>query len=118
MFVRAFFECLQLQLDGDDIIDFTDNNLRQRLVLDFADLLLENFFLPTVASSKQTPQPSSAPRSSIQRAQGGEYELPGTHDRCRSFGASAFSVIAIAVLSRKFDRKEQRRVSRATVPTR
>ena len=50
IFVRAFFECMQLRLDDDDVIDFTDNDVEKRLhsaVLDFADLLLENFFLPS-----------------------------------------------------------------------
>ncbi|KAK2754368.1 hypothetical protein FQN54_007012 [Arachnomyces sp. PD_36] len=110
IFVRAFFEQMQLRFDGDDPIDFSDKGLENRLhdsVIEFADLLLENFFLPMVAAGKETPQPSPAPLSAIQRAQGGEYEYTGTPDR-----VSVLRSLCLrrdrhrCVISRKFDRRE------------
>lgn len=53
IFVRSFFESMQLQIDGDDAIDFDDKDLEKRLhnaVNEFADLLLDNFFLPRLKS--------------------------------------------------------------------
>lgn len=49
MFLHAFFDTMPVTLDGDDDIDFSDENLEEQLrqaFVEFADYLLDNFFLP------------------------------------------------------------------------
>lgn len=59
-----------------------------------------------VASSKQTPQPSPAPLSAIERAQGGSHEFTGTPNRI-----SVLRTLCLqrdrhcCVISRRFDSK-------------
>jgi hypothetical protein len=106
IFLRAFFDPLDLDITSDQDINFDDDDddLEDQLgekLTSFADFLLDNFFLPrqisslplTVvvgapltfniftikASGHQTPQPSPAllSASAIRKAQG------GARGRCR-----------------------------------
>lgn len=52
MFLRAFFDTMPVTLDGNKDIDFSDKNLEEQLreaFVEFADYLLDNFFLPCKA---------------------------------------------------------------------
>ncbi|WEW59200.1 hypothetical protein PRK78_004669 [Emydomyces testavorans] len=104
-FLRAFFNFMQLDIASEGDIDF-DDQLLQNLIA-FADLLLDNFYLPLKASSKQTPQPSPAHLSAIQRAQGGVHSYAGTPERLSHLrGSCLIRDHHRCVVSRKFDSQE------------
>lgn len=104
IFLRAFFQALDLQIDSEDDIHLDKNDSEsehlQSGLTQFADYLFENFFLPCKidatspissfftnvvlvrASSGKTPQPSRRIYSAIQRAQGGGVQdFVGTPER-------------------------------------
>ncbi|KMW68967.1 hypothetical protein, variant [Blastomyces dermatitidis ATCC 18188] len=104
MYLHAFFNIMPVNLNGNEDIHFSNENLEQQLreaFIEFAEYLLDNFFL----LCKKPPQPSPAPHSTARRALGtrvcwntrstifpsGCLPCP-THHRC--------------VISRKFDFKE------------
>ncbi|PGH00080.1 hypothetical protein GX51_05977 [Blastomyces parvus] len=97
-FLRAFLKYMNLDVAGEEEIDFDDEDLEKQLgqnLIAFADFLLHNFFLPRLlliqrpiyiwirstsrftvkASGRQTLQPSPASLSAIQSAQGGTREF-------------------------------------------
>ncbi|KAK7415185.1 hypothetical protein QQZ08_012413 [Neonectria magnoliae] len=85
-FLRAFFESAGLEIDAEqEDIDLTDAATQAKLrdsLVNFAEYLFENFFLPLKSSTKKTPQPSPASHSAVQRAQGGEGQnFLGTPER-------------------------------------
>ncbi|KAI0977461.1 hypothetical protein F4678DRAFT_16139 [Xylaria arbuscula] len=78
-FLRAFFQAVDIQISGDEVISFED--VRSKF-FDFGDYLFNNFFLPVKASTKKTPQPSPALHSAVQEAQGrGGQQYVGTGPR-------------------------------------
>ncbi|KAK4245794.1 hypothetical protein C7999DRAFT_33794 [Corynascus novoguineensis] len=109
-FLRAFFGSLELSMDGDEALD----EAIQSKFFNFADYLVNNFFLPLKASSRQTPQPSPAFHSAITRLQGG-VEFVGTKERISALrGACLTRDRHRCVVTRRFDRTEAlERVARA-----
>ncbi|KAI5865282.1 hypothetical protein GGS23DRAFT_558544 [Durotheca rogersii] len=104
--LRAFIEALELSTD-----EVEDDDLEQLgpKFFDFADYLLDNFFLPLKASSKKTPQPSPTIYSAIQGAQGdGETQaFPGTASRVANLRrACLLRDRHRCVISRRFDLQE------------
>ncbi|KAI1428899.1 hypothetical protein F5Y12DRAFT_799984 [Xylaria sp. FL1777] len=74
LYLRAFFRSAALSVTGDNV-DFSDKHLEEEVcssLLSFADYLIDNFFLPLKASTRKTPQPSSAHSSAFEYVQGGE----------------------------------------------
>ncbi|KAG5288301.1 hypothetical protein I7I48_10498 [Histoplasma ohiense] len=109
-FLRAFFDTMPVTLDSDSDIDFSDTVLEEQIrtaFTGFADYLFDNFFLPLMASSQTTPQPSPITHSAVQRALGGEQEFSGTPDRLSSLrGICLTRDRHRCVISRKFDSRE------------
>ncbi|KAK2737831.1 hypothetical protein FQN57_007389 [Myotisia sp. PD_48] len=107
-FLRAFFNSVELDsIDQEIDVDWNnkllENSLRLKLI-EFADFLLDNFFLPLKATGKTTPQPSPAPLSAVQRALGGEQDYLGTPDRLSTLrGLCLLRDRYRCVISRKFD---------------
>ncbi|KAK4154842.1 hypothetical protein C8A00DRAFT_42457 [Chaetomidium leptoderma] len=100
-FLRAFFRSLELSID-EDIGSELDEQVRTRF-FGFADYLINNFFLPIKATTRQTPQPSPAFHSAVQRIQGGG-EFAGTPDRLSALrGACLIRDRHRCVVSRSFD---------------
>ncbi|KAI1962128.1 hypothetical protein LOZ47_003134, partial [Ophidiomyces ophidiicola] len=108
--LTAFFDFVTLPIDGEEEIDFSDKAFEDALRKDliyFADLLLDNFFLPLKAAGQQTQRPSPAPLSAIQRAIGGDQEYAGTPDRLSVLrGVCLIRDHYRCVISRQFDSKE------------
>ncbi|OJD20479.1 hypothetical protein ACJ73_08186 [Blastomyces percursus] len=106
-FLRAFFQ--SMKVDVEENIDFDDEELEDQVgsnLATFADLLIDNFFLPLKASSHHTPQPSPTHLSSIQSVQG-RHEFTGTPDRISVLrGSCLIRDHHRCVISRKFDQKE------------
>ncbi|RWA12170.1 hypothetical protein EKO27_g2922 [Xylaria grammica] len=65
-FLRAFFQAVDLRIDGNEHINF--EAIRSKF-FDFGDYLFNNFFLPVKACTRMTPQPSQAPHFAVQEAQ-------------------------------------------------
>ncbi|KLJ09675.1 hypothetical protein EMPG_14904 [Blastomyces silverae] len=109
-FLRAFFESMNLDVAGEEDIDFDYEDLEKQLgknLIAFADVLLDDFFLPLKASGQQTPQPSPAHLSAIQRAQRGTHEFTGTPDRISVLrGSCLIRDRHRCVISRRFDQRE------------
>ncbi|RYO88588.1 hypothetical protein DL763_005932 [Monosporascus cannonballus] len=105
-FLLAFFQAMGLSIDKDGDSNFEEIG---SAFFDFADYLLDNFFLPLKASGKETPQPSPAVHSAVQRAQGGEETQGyiGTPDRISTL--RQFCLVRDrhrCVISRRFDQRE------------
>ncbi|KAK3690482.1 hypothetical protein B0T22DRAFT_515937 [Podospora appendiculata] len=111
VFLRGFFRSMKLLLDEPDV-DLSDEQVEGDLraaLFEFADYLLDNFFLPLKASTRKTPQPSPAYHSAIQRAQGAALpqNLVGTPERVSALrGACLVRDGHRCVVSRKFDLRE------------
>ncbi|KAL2256825.1 hypothetical protein VTK26DRAFT_1067 [Humicola hyalothermophila] len=102
-FLRAFFDSLELSMDGDEA---RDERIRSKF-FGFADYLIDNFFLPLKASARKTPQPSPAYHSAIQRLQGSGVGFAGTPERISALrGACLIRDRHRCVVTRKFDRTE------------
>ncbi|KAL7620219.1 hypothetical protein AAE478_009212 [Parahypoxylon ruwenzoriense] len=104
-FLRAFFRAMALSIDEDED---TDNFEPPRSgFFDFAEYLLDNFFLPLKASAKKTPQPSPAYHSPVRGGHGGAQGFFGTLDRVSALrGACLVRDRHRCVISRKFDQAE------------
>ncbi|RYO84436.1 hypothetical protein DL766_008527 [Monosporascus sp. MC13-8B] len=105
-FLLAFFEAMGLSIDKDGDSDFEHI---ESTFFDFADYLLDNFFLPLKASGAKTPQPSPAVHSAVQRVQGGgeTQGYIGTPDRVSDLRAQCLARDRHrCVVSRKFDQIE------------
>ncbi|KAL8420514.1 hypothetical protein RB594_003345 [Gaeumannomyces avenae] len=117
LFLSSFFGHLDLPLAGgiDSDIDFSDPQVKARLcqsVDDFADYLMDSFFLPLKAASNRTPQPSPITHSAVQRAQGAALHQSGvgTPDRVSTLRGTCFVRDRHrCVISRKFDTIEGRK---------
>ncbi|OAA54148.1 hypothetical protein SPI_09082 [Niveomyces insectorum RCEF 264] len=106
LFLRAFFKAMALALDGhglsgDRELDF---EVLKPLFVDYADYLMDNFFLPLKASTRRTPQPSPAFHSAVLRAQGSEAPaFVGTPERLSSLrGTCLVRDRHRCVITRKF----------------
>ncbi|KAL8329816.1 hypothetical protein RB597_005210 [Gaeumannomyces tritici] len=133
LFLSSFFGHLDLPLAGgiDPDIDFSDPQVKARLcqsVDDFAEYLMDSFFLPlkisfpsppgqsntclsllVKAASNRTPQPSPITHSAVQRAQGAALHQSGvgTPDRVSTLrGTCLVRDRHRCVISRKFDSVE------------
>ncbi|KAI5921713.1 hypothetical protein F4810DRAFT_330693 [Camillea tinctor] len=105
-FLRAFFQAVDLRIDGDELVNF--ENIRSKF-FDFGDYLFDNFFLPVKASTKKTPQPSPASHSAGQEAQGGQ-QYVGTGSRLSDLRRDCLIRDRHrCVISRKFDLAEAQR---------
>ncbi|RSL86880.1 hypothetical protein CEP52_015693, partial [Fusarium oligoseptatum] len=91
-------------------IDFEDSTHRAELragLDEFADYLVDNFFLPIKASTKKTPQPTPASHSAVMRTQRQGHVFSGTPERIASLrGACLMRDRYRCVISRKFDKAE------------
>ena len=127
VFLQAFFQTANIAID-DDAFDLSERDLEASVALavsEFADFLVDSFFLPCMcplalhlpvtdngllvrASTKQTPQPSPAIHSAIQRAQGGGVQdFVGTPGRLSELRGECLVRDGFrCVVSRQFDRKE------------
>ncbi|KAL7950151.1 hypothetical protein V8C42DRAFT_309616 [Trichoderma barbatum] len=110
IFLQAFFQSMALSIDDERDLDFSDNEMIEKLAStfsNFSDYLLDNFFLPLKASTKKTPQPSPAFLSATLDAQGGEQLFLGTLDRVAALrGHCLVRDRHRCVVSRKFDSNE------------
>ncbi|KAI1332186.1 hypothetical protein F5Y16DRAFT_358776 [Xylariaceae sp. FL0255] len=111
-FLRAFFQSIHLPVVRDGTADVDgdgDPDTFRSYVFDFADYLMDHFFLPLKASTKKTPQPSPAFDSAIERVQQGGLRAPfvGTPDRLSALrGACLIRDHHRCVISHKFDKAE------------
>ncbi|PHH73972.1 hypothetical protein CDD83_4640 [Cordyceps sp. RAO-2017] len=109
-FLRAFFRSMALSMDGEEPVNFDQESLAVEFgsaLFNFAEYLLDNFFLPLKASAKKTPQPSPACHSAVQRVQGGAPEFAGTPDRVSVLrGACLVRDRHRCVVSRRFDQAQ------------
>nr|KMM70092.1 hypothetical protein CPAG_06404 [Coccidioides posadasii RMSCC 3488] len=78
-FLRVFFNVMGLDISSDEDINMDDDQMPSKFI-DFADVLLEQFFFPLKAGGKITPQPSPAHLSAIQSVQS-PHEIVGTSER-------------------------------------
>ncbi|KAI1119836.1 hypothetical protein F5Y10DRAFT_149237 [Nemania abortiva] len=103
-FLRTFFLAMALSIDGQQAEDDAEN-LRSAF-FDFAEYLMDNFFLPLKGSTRKTPQPSPAYHSAIERVQvGGKFS--GATDRVSALrGACLIRDRHRCVISRNFDLHE------------
>ncbi|KAK1827291.1 hypothetical protein QBC39DRAFT_178961 [Podospora conica] len=116
-FLHAFFRCMDLDMgddDGDHVDLDDDNDDLARKLSDFADYLLNHFFLPLRALTNKTPQPSPVYSAVIQRTQGREERInsfPGTPEARVSQlrGTCLVRDRYRCVITREFDIKEATR---------
>ncbi|QSS65890.1 hypothetical protein I7I51_06741 [Histoplasma capsulatum] len=105
-FLRVFFNIMGLDISSSEDINTDDSQIRQKFI-DFADMLLEQFFVPLKANGKITPQPSPAQLSAMQSVRS-PHEISGTLDR-----VSYLRALCLArdkhrcVISRVFDSQEE-----------
>ncbi|UZP37066.1 hypothetical protein NXS19_004882 [Fusarium pseudograminearum] len=105
--LTAFFEFLRLPISSDDNVDFGDADELKTRLYEFADYLIDNFFLPLKASTKKTPQPTPASHSAIMKTQRQDHVFSGTPERLASLrGACLLRDRYRCVISRKFDKTE------------
>ncbi|EKJ72467.1 hypothetical protein FPSE_07348 [Fusarium pseudograminearum CS3096] len=94
--------------DEDEDIDFDDPNRRDELrasLDNFADYLVDNFFLPLKASTKKTPQPSPASPSAVMSTQA--HGFAGSLERIANLrGACLIRDRYRCVVSNKYDHAE------------
>ncbi|KAI1382543.1 uncharacterized protein F4822DRAFT_150778 [Hypoxylon trugodes] len=102
--LRAFFRAMALSMgDDNQSIDFEELRL---VFFDFADYLLDNFFLPLKASTKKTPQPTPTFRSAFGDVQGAA-AFVGTPARVSALrGDCLVRDRHRCVISQKFDQRE------------
>ncbi|KAK0718752.1 hypothetical protein B0T21DRAFT_295268 [Apiosordaria backusii] len=108
IFLRAFFQAMDVQIDGKNDIDFdTDERLGSALT-QFANHLVDHFFLPLLASSNKTPQLSPAPNSAFMQVQGGGVpDFVGTPEQVTALRQDCLIRDRHrCVISRRFDVKE------------
>uniref|UniRef100_A0A8H7NPJ1 HNH nuclease domain-containing protein n=1 Tax=Bionectria ochroleuca TaxID=29856 RepID=A0A8H7NPJ1_BIOOC len=111
-FLRAFFDSAGIPIvntfNGEEV-DLADADQRAALhnsILNFADYLFENFFLPLKASTRKTPQPSPASHSAIRHLQG-DLAFLGTPERVSALrGACLVRDRHRCVITRRFDLNE------------
>ncbi|RBR09925.1 uncharacterized protein FIESC28_09671 [Fusarium coffeatum] len=91
-------------------IDFEDATYRGELknhLYEFADYLIDNFFLPLKALTKKTPQPTPASHSAVMKPQRQDRVFSDTPERLATLrGACLIRDWHRGVISRKFDRAE------------
>ncbi|OTB20190.1 hypothetical protein K445DRAFT_323905 [Daldinia sp. EC12] len=103
-YLRAFFKALSVPIDGQENINVEEYRPK---VFDFADYLLDNFFLPLTASAGKTTQPSSTYHSAVQRAEEDIQTFVGTPDRVLALrGDCLVRDHHRCVVSRRFDQVE------------
>ncbi|KAG8664909.1 uncharacterized protein FPOAC1_012886 [Fusarium poae] len=111
----AVFEFLKLSISAEEDIDFEDATYQSELknhLYEFADYLIDNFFLPRMApqvkaSTKKTPQPTPASHSAVMKTQRQDHVFSGTPERLASLrGACLIRDRYRCVISRKFGRAE------------
>ncbi|KAJ4310977.1 hypothetical protein N0V84_010675 [Fusarium piperis] len=111
-FLRAFFQSAALPMDEDEAFDLSDEDLEAELrtsLFNFAEYLLDNFFLPVMASAKKTPQHTPATHSAIQEILSEGYDFSGTPERLSALrGTCLVRDRYHCVISREFDRGEAR----------
>ncbi|KAF5004724.1 hypothetical protein FDECE_8793 [Fusarium decemcellulare] len=104
----AVFEFLKLSASSGDDISFLDSAYRDELktrLYEFADYLIDNFFLPP--STRKTPQPTPASHSAVMKTQRQGHVFAGTPERLASLrGACLIRDRYRCIISRKFDRAE------------
>lgn len=128
-FLRAFSDHLKLDIAEVSYIDFDNEDVSRQLdegLVDFANFLVDNFFMPctvhiryiltislsansviVMASGLQTPQPSPAPLSAVQRAHGAPHDFVGTPDRVSILRKTCLvRDHHRCVVSRRFDRHQ------------
>ncbi|EER25929.1 hypothetical protein CPC735_043730 [Coccidioides posadasii C735 delta SOWgp] len=106
-FLRAFFEFMEVDFVGEGDRDFDDQAQVGRKLAEFADFLLDNFYLPMKATSKNTLQPTPAHLSVVQRVQGRLHEFTGTLERLSFLrGLCLVRDRHRCVISRAFDKQE------------
>ncbi|KAK2810575.1 hypothetical protein FQN50_002832 [Emmonsiellopsis sp. PD_5] len=111
IFLRVFFSFMGLDISSDEDINTDDDQLPPKFIR-FADMLLDQFFLPLKASGKITPQPSPAQLSAMQSVRS-SHEIVGTLER-----VSYLRALCLArdrhrcVISRIFDSQEEATRSR------
>ncbi|EPE02596.1 hypothetical protein F503_06572 [Ophiostoma piceae UAMH 11346] len=108
IFLRSFFSSMALDLAvADASLDFED---LAPLFSEFAEYLMDNFFLPLKASTRKTPQPSPAIHSTVLRAQGVTNNAEAyikTEERLATIRAQCLARDRHrCVISRKFDAPE------------
>ncbi|OAA53590.1 hypothetical protein SPI_09297 [Niveomyces insectorum RCEF 264] len=113
IFLLAFMQSAKLAID-DQPLDLTDRDVEASIcstISEFADFLIESFFLPLRASSKQTPRPSPTIHSAIQRAQGGGVQdVAGTPGRLSTLRTDCLNRDRFrCVVSNTFDYSEAAR---------
>ncbi|KAK0633309.1 hypothetical protein B0T14DRAFT_533546 [Immersiella caudata] len=104
VFLRAFFQSMRLSVDDEDV-DLGDTEVETGLrsaLFDFADYLLDNFFLLCIRPNRRRP----AYHSAIQRVQGAQ-GFVGTLEQISALrGTSLVRDRHRCVVSRRFDLKE------------
>ncbi|WEW60682.1 hypothetical protein PRK78_006169 [Emydomyces testavorans] len=110
MLLRYFFTYIKIDINSTEAIDF-DENLLDKLK-DFADLLLNNFFVPLKPTGAKNPQPSSGNLSTIRSIQG-PHDFIGTPERVANLCSLCLERDHHrCVLSQSFDYREAvRRIS-------
>ncbi|EFR04059.1 hypothetical protein MGYG_07065 [Nannizzia gypsea CBS 118893] len=78
-FLRVFFNFMGLELTCDEDIDLNDSGLVQSFI-EFADMLLDQFFIPLRASGRKTPQRTPAQISATRSIQS-PHEIAGLAER-------------------------------------
>ncbi|KAF4979686.1 hypothetical protein FZEAL_4145 [Fusarium zealandicum] len=106
----AAFDFLKLSISSEEDINFEDVTYRlemQSHLYEFADYLIDNFFLPLKASTKKTPQPTPSSHSAVAKTQRQGHVFSGTPERLASLrGACLIRDRHRCVISRKFDKAE------------
>ncbi|DAA74380.1 TPA_exp: Uncharacterized protein A8136_3347 [Trichophyton benhamiae CBS 112371] len=115
IFLRVFFNFMGFDIDSDADIDTDDSRLTDKLK-GFADMLLDQFFIPLKANGKRTPQPTPDQISAIKSIQS-PHEIIGTVERV-SYLRSLCLIRDRhrCVVSRVFDMQEERRRLREQGP--
>ncbi|OAA60259.1 hypothetical protein SPI_05383 [Niveomyces insectorum RCEF 264] len=107
IFLRSFFNSLALDLVvNDPNLDFVE---LAPLFSEFAEYLMDHFFLPLTASTRKTPQPSPAIHSAVLRAQAAtdSQAYIGTEERLSTLRAECLVRDRYrCVVSRKFSDPE------------
>ncbi|KAK6950438.1 hypothetical protein Daesc_008766 [Daldinia eschscholtzii] len=103
-YLRAFFNALSLPIDSKENINVEEYRPK---VFDFADYLLDDFFLPLTASAGKTARPSPTYHSAIQRVEEDIRTFVGTPDRISALrGDCLVRDRHRCVVSQRFDQVE------------
>ncbi|KAF2461461.1 hypothetical protein BDY21DRAFT_383481 [Lineolata rhizophorae] len=105
--LRAFFRSIAHATDEDRDIDFADKTLEEKVhsdLIEFAEYLLDTFFLPLKASANKNPQPSPVYHTVVKNGQGGARKYTGTEARVSTLRRSCLIRDRYrCVVSRNFD---------------